>query len=254
MSGQKANGCGFGFARYSVGLGGRGENAETGQAMGARKTGGQAKALAGPTVRRLSEYLLVLEQLLKQGREVVSSHDLAEIYGNSASQVRQDLFRLPETGRVGNGYRTAGLAAAIRAALGLDRVTRLAIVGCGKLGAALAEHVDFATYGMALSGLFDRDPEIVGTHLGGVRVEDVAGLTAAVREREIAIAALCVPPGAAQEVTDRLVAAAIRGILNYTRQRLRVPASVQVQDRQVICSFLQLAYMSNGANTGAGDD
>jgi redox-sensing transcriptional repressor len=219
-----------------------------------RENVSQIKPLAWPTVQRLSEYLLVLEQFMKQGREVVSSHDLSELYGNNASQVRQDLFRLPNTGRVGHGYRTAALAAAIRAALGLEQTTRVAIVGCGKLGAALAEHVDFSSYGMMLAGLFDRDPAVVGTHLGKVLVEDAADLTATVRKRAITVAALCVPPDAAQKVTDALIDARIHGILNYTRQRLKVPPSVHVQDRQVICSFLQLAYMSNRIPMGSTDD
>jgi redox-sensing transcriptional repressor len=219
-----------------------------------RENAVEVKPLAWPTVQRLSEYLLVLEQFMKQDRAVVSSHDLAELYGNNASQVRQDLFRLPNTGRVGHGYRTALLAAAIRAALGLEQITRVAIVGCGKLGAALAEHVDFSAYGMVLEGLFDQDPAVIGTNLGGVLVEDAAGLTVTIRKRTITVAALCVPPDAAQAVTDDLVGAGIHGILNYTRQRLRVPASVHVQDRQVICSFLQLAYMSNRIPMGTADD
>lgn len=212
------------------------------------------KSLTWPTVRRLSEYLLVLEQFLKQGREVVSSHDLAELYGNSASQVRQDLFRLADTGRVGHGYRIASLATSIRNALGVGEVTKVAIVGCGKLGTALAEHVDFLPYGMVLKGLFDQDPAVIGTRLGGVCVEDVAGLTTAVRRRHIVVAALCVTPEAAQPVTDSLVAARIRGLLNYTRQRLRVPPGVYVQDRQVICSFIQVACMSGRLAPGAADD
>ena len=219
-----------------------------------RENAAEIKPLAWPTVQRLSEYLLVLEQFMKQGRAVVSSHDIAELYGNNASQVRQDLFRLPNTGRVGHGYRTALLATAIRAALGLEQITRVAIVGCGKLGAALAEHVDFSSYGMMLAGLFDRDPAVIGTHLSGVRVEHVAGLATAIRKRAITVAALCVPPDAAQDMTDNLVSARICGILNYTRQRLRVPPTVHVQDRQVICSFLQLAYMSNRIPMGSSDD
>ena len=55
--------------------------------------------LAWPTVQRLTEYLIILEQHLENNKEVISSSELAEIYSNTASQVRQDIFRLPNTGR-----------------------------------------------------------------------------------------------------------------------------------------------------------
>ena len=98
--------------------------------------------------------------------------------------------------------------------------------------------------------VFDRDPAVIGSRHGGVKVENVSRLAPTVLHREITIAALCVPPEAAQELTDHLVGARIRGILNYTRQRLRVPANVHVQDRQVICSFMQVACLSRGIPAG----
>lgn len=200
------------------------------------------KNLAWPTVQRLSEYLIILEQFAESGKDIISSSELASIYSNTPSQVRQDIFRLPSTGRVGQGYKIKELAEAIRETLGLDSVTKIVIVGCGRMGMTLAQHIPFNEHGMKLCGIFDNDPTIVGLEIEGIKVEEVAMLEKRVAENIVPMAVLCVPASAAQELTDRLVKSGVRGILNFTRQRLKVPSHVCVQHEQIICSFMQLAY------------
>jgi redox-sensing transcriptional repressor len=198
--------------------------------------------LAWPTVQRLSEYLIILEQCLDSGKEVISSSELAEIYSNTPSQVRQDIFRLPNTGRVGQGYNARELVETIRVVLGLDIKTKIAIVGCGRMGMALARHLPFDQHGMALAALFDSDSSIVGKEVEGVKVMDSEELESVIREFDIKMVALCVPVPVAQSVTDRLVKAGIKGVLNFTKQRLKVPSGIFVQHEQIICSFMQLSY------------
>jgi len=200
--------------------------------------------LAWPTVQRLTEYLIILEQHLENNKEVISSSELAEIYSNTASQVRQDIFRLPNTGRVGQGYNVKELASTIRKVLGLDIQAEVIIAGCGKMGTALAQHVPFSSYGMRLAALFDKDPEIVGSKIGDITVSGVAVMESLIKDKNIKIAALCVPYEAAQDTTDKLVDSGINAILNFTRKRLKVPRNVFVQHRQIICSFMQLSFMS----------
>ena len=131
----------------------------------------------------------------------------------------------------------------------VEKTTNLIIIGCGKLGSAIAEHVPFSSYGMNLKGIFDNDPSIIGTEVSGLVVEDVKNLDKVIKKREISIAALCVPPPAAQEVTDKILAGeGIRGILNYTQLRLKVPPGIVVKDSQIVCSFMQLAFFSNQEN------
>jgi len=212
------------------------------------------RQIARPTAQRLSEYLIILEELAERGTEVVSSRELAEKYGNNASQVRQDLFCLESTGRVGQGYVVRELERTIRRALGLEFRRRIAIVGCGRLGTTLALHVPLANYGLDLVAAFDVDPRVIGTRLGALRIDSAERLPEICRERGVSLAALSVPNEAAQQAADDLVRAGILGILNYTRVRLRAPAHVLVQNRQIVCSFIQLAYEANqrfGYQTGA---
>ncbi len=207
---------------------------------------GKSKGISRPTAERLSEYLLILEQHLVCGKETISSKELADVYGNTPSQVRQDLFQLEKTGRIRHGYNVKTLTTAIRNKLGLGNTTNLAIIGCGKLGSAIAEHVPFSSYGMNLVGIFDNHKSLIGKKIGGVMVENIKSLGKSVRKRKISIASLCVPPSAAQEVVDKLVSAGgIKGILNYTQRRLKVPDGIVVRDRQIVCSFMQLAFFSN---------
>ena len=202
------------------------------------------RTLTWPTIQRLSEYLIILEQYIESDREVISSSELAEIYSNTASQVRQDIFRLPKTGRVGHGYNVQELATTIRQVLGLNTPTPLIILGCGKMGITLAQHVPFSLYGMNLVGIFDNDKKIIGTTVDDKTIKDISELEAIIDKEDVKLACLCVPASAGQELTDRIVKAGINSILNFTRTRLKVPQHVFVQHRQVICSFMQLAHMS----------
>jgi redox-sensing transcriptional repressor len=198
--------------------------------------------LAWPTVQRLSEYLIILEQCLDSGKEVISSSELAEIYSNTPSQVRQDIFRLPNTGRVGQGYNAKELVETIRGVLGLDIKTKIAIVGCGRMGMALARHLPFDQHGMELAALFDSDPSLIGQDVDGIVVSDPEKFERVISDLGISMAVLCVPSAVAQELTDRLVKAGIRGLLNFTKQRLKVPPGIFLQHEQIICSFMQLSY------------
>ena len=198
--------------------------------------------LSPPTVLRLSEYLLLLEQFIKDEKEIISSRELANSYGNNANQVRQDIFHLENSGRLGQGYSTRQLTAEIRRTLGLNQVKNVCIVGVGNLGKALGTHVPFSEYGMALSAAVDTDPQIIGTKVNEISVESFDRLSEIISEKNIEIGAICVPNQAAQNVCNKLIAAGVRGILNYSRIRLKAPENITIQYQQVICSFMQLSY------------
>jgi len=202
----------------------------------------QSKRIAWPTVVRLSEYLIILEELQANGVQVVSSRELAELYGNNANQVRQDFFCLSNFGRVGQGYEVSALESTIRDALGLQETRRIAIVGCGRLGTTLALHVPLERYGMQLAAAFDVSPTVVGRTLGSLTIHHADDTEAVCREENIQLAALSVPKDVAQASAEQLVRGGVVGILNYSRVRLRVPPRIVVQNRQIICSFMQLAH------------
>jgi len=205
------------------------------------------KELTCPTVQRLTEYLIILEQFMESGKETISSSELASIYSNTASQVRQDIFRLPNTGRVGHGYNVRELSQAIRSVLAMDNVTNVAMIGCGNLGSALAGHIPFENYSLKLVGAFDKDSSLWGSKIGGAEIMDIALMSDFIRENNVQVICLCVPAAVAQSVVDVVVKAGVTGILNYSRTRLKIPKDVYVQHKQIICSFMQVAYAGKQA-------
>ena len=157
------------------------------------------------TVARLPVYLRVLLSL-PSDRSTVSSEDLAESAGVQSAQVRKDLSLVGLRGTRGVGYDVDGLRHQITSLLGLDHDYPVVIVGAGNLGRALAAFEGFAEWGFTVVALFDNDPAKVGTTVAGLPVDDLSKLEAVVTDRDASIGIIATPPGAAQDVADRLAA------------------------------------------------
>ncbi len=201
--------------------------------------------ISEPTVRRLSHYYRVLEEVEDEGKRLISSHRLAEREGVTSAQVRKDLSCFGSFGRRGLGYNVAHLRKEIRAILGLDRRWRVAVVGAGNLGTALMLYRGFEKQGFDVVAAFDRDPARIGQLLGGLLVRDIAELPAAARSGAFDMAVIATPLRAAQEVADALVAAGVRGILNLAPRKLFVPAHVALRTVDMTVEFESLSFALN---------
>ena len=193
-------------------------------------------------MRRLSHYYRVLEEVEAEGKRVISSRRLAEREGITSAQVRKDLSCFGSFGRRGLGYDVAHLREEIRAILGLDRRWRVAVVGAGNIGAALLSYGGFERQGFDVAAVFDRDPQRIGHRVGGHVVQDVAELAAAAARERFDIGVIATPVRAAQEVADLLVAADVRGILNFAPRKLFVPAHVSVRAVDMTMEFESLSF------------
>ena len=179
-------------------------------------------------IRRLSIYLRVLGGLEREGEETVSSQVLADRAGTTAAQVRKDLSLFGSFGKRGLGYLVTTLRDELRGILGVSRTWRVALVGIGRMGAALLEYPHFRARGFEFVAVYDSDPEKVGSRRGMLTVEDARVLEESVRETGVEIVVLTVPAGAAQEVADAAVRAGVRGIMNFAPVALKVPPGVRV--------------------------
>ncbi|MCR4420520.1 MAG: redox-sensing transcriptional repressor Rex [Clostridia bacterium] len=182
------------------------------------------------TVVRLSIYSRYLARLEQQGVPTVSSGEIAQAVGVSAAQVRKDLAYFGEFGTRGVGYGVKTLNAQILKILGLSTPWSVVVVGVGNLGSALASYRGFARRGFLIRALFDRDPAKVGRILNGLPVYGLERLPEVVRQVGASIGVICVPADQAQPVADLLVAAGIRGILNFAPQYISVPEPVLVRN------------------------
>ncbi len=201
-------------------------------------------------IGRVSLYLRQLEAFQRQGQDTVSSSQLGTALGINDAQVRKDLAFFGQFGYPGIGYRIEELIQAIRRILGIDRVWPTAMIGLGNLGRALLKYRGFRGRGFHIVALFDNDPKKVGSTHGGLAVRSLDDLPAVTAELGIRLAMLTVPSDAAQAVTDRVVAAGIRGILNFAPLPLVVPESVSVVAVDLSIQLEHLAYRVQNVEDG----
>lgn len=189
----------------------------------------EEKTIPDIVIGRLPLYLRSLQRMAQEGRQVTSSQELGERLGISAAQIRKDLSQFGEFGKQGTGYQIEYLVEQLRQILHVDREWNVAVVGAGDIGSALVRYKGFADRGFCVAMIFDSDPEKIGVPIGDFTVQDSASLVQAIREAGILIAMITVPASHAQEVTDQLVEAGVKAILNYAPLSLNVPPGVHVQ-------------------------
>ncbi|WP_127784939.1 redox-sensing transcriptional repressor Rex [Rhodococcus sp. X156] len=232
-----------------------GATAEAGEStVGASRpkqgSGEEVRAVPEATVARLALYLRVLGSLVEAGTRTVSSEELAALAGVGSAKLRKDLSFLGSNGTRGVGYDVPRLVGRIEQALGLNRRHRVALVGVGNLGHALAGYDGFADRGFTVTALFDNDPARVGTRLGELEIRHLDDVDAVCAELEISIGVVATPAAAAQQVCDRLVAAGVGCILNFAPVALQVPETVDVRRVDLAVEMQVLSF--HGARRAAG--
>ena len=199
------------------------------------------------TIRRLSVYTRCLLQLEEDGIKTISSQELAERFNLNSAQVRKDLAYFGEFGVRGIGYYVSGLKAELQRILGLDREWPVVLVGLGNLGAALFHYRGFTRQGFRIAAIVDDDPAKAGRDVDQVPVFTTAQMSREIKARGIQIAIIAVPAESAQTVTDQLVAAGIRAVLNFAPARLRIPRDVRLKNVDLSIELETLSfYLAKG--------
>jgi redox-sensing transcriptional repressor len=212
-----------------------------------------AEPVSELTTNRLSVYLRCLNQLESAGVDTISSQALAEQFHLNAAQIRKDLAYFGEFGVRGVGYYVKDLRRHLRQILGLDRKLRVAIMGAGNLGLALADYPGFRQEGFEIVALFDVLNEKVGhVSRGGVAIYDIRQLKKVAKNDRISIAVIAVPVSAAQPVVNQVVASGVKAILNFSPGPLSVPADVKLKSVDLTQSLETLSfYLARDAGADA---
>ena len=166
-------------------------------------------------ISRLVTYLRILEQLEVQDVSRTSSTDLAERAGVTAFQVRKDLAYFGRFGTRGMGYTVPILKRELVRVLGLNRTWNVVIVGVGRLGQAIANYPGASDYQFQYVGLFDVNPDLIGTHVRGLQVQHLDTLRDFTQTQTVDMGFLAVPPDRAQDAAQSLADANVKGILNF---------------------------------------
>ena len=195
------------------------------------------------TTNRLSVYLRCLNTLDAAGVKTISSQAMAEQFHLNAAQIRKDLANFGEFGVRGVGYYVKELRTHLRQILGVDRRIKVAIMGAGNLGLALADYPGFRDEGFEIAALFDTQREKIGQRSrGGVPILDVRTFRRAVRRERIAIAVIAVPAPSAPAVLKEVVDAGIKAVLNFSPGTLKVPPDVKVKSVDLTVSLESLSF------------
>lgn len=211
-------------------------------AAGGRAQLAAKSRISDSTVRRLSLYLRFLQDAQVRGAGTISSEELARRGGTTSAQVRKDLSLFGSFGKRGLGYDVGELVGRIREIMGLTQAWSVALVGAGKIGAALFSYRDFQQRGFHIEAVFDSDPAKVGQAWGGLTVRADAEMEAVLRGQGIDIVVVAVPAEAAQAIVDRVAAAGVRGILNFAPVQLRVSESIALRNVDMAMELEGLAF------------
>lgn len=203
------------------------------------------KSISAAVIKRLPRYYRYLSDLQSENVERISSDELSKRMGVTASQIRQDLNNFGGFGQQGYGYNVEYLRTEIGKILGLDKVHNMVIIGGGNLGRALAGYANFESRGFVVKGIFDSNPELVGTKIRDIKIMSMGVLETFLKENDVAIVALAIPRGDAVSVAKKLYDCGIRAIWNFAHVDLDLPSDAFVENVHLSESLMQLSYRLN---------
>ena len=201
-----------------------------------------AKVISKAVIKRLPRYRRYLGELKKRGVEKISSKDLSELIGYTASQIRQDLNNFGGFGQQGYGYSVANLYDEIGNILGLNKDYKIVIVGYGRLGQAMASYIEKNEKQFHIAGIFDVSDKVNDESFKGARVYAFGELGDFVKKNCIDIGVITVPRDKGQMVADTLVEAGVKGIWNFSSVDLEIPERIYVENVHMSDSLHALAY------------
>ena len=194
-----------------------------------------------PTLERLAQYFRYLCEIENRNIDTISSAAIEDATGIHATQFRKDLSYFGEFGRPGIGYDVSELRKRLAKILKVDHEQPVLLVGAGNLGSALVGYAGLPRHNFHIVAAFDNNPNKIGRPLWGLEILDVARLKEVNADLGAQIAIVTVPAGAAQSITDVLVEAGIKVILNFAPTTIRVPQGVFVRN---VCFIQELAVLS----------
>ena len=194
-------------------------------------------------IKRLPKYHRYLIELLNNDLDRISSKDLSQKIGFTASQIRQDLNCFGDFGQQGYGYNVKELLNQINIILGLTKEFKTIIIGAGNIGQAVANYVKFEKLGFNLQAIFDINPKIIGMKIRDIEIRDIDFLDGFLKEKHIDIGIICVPRINAQKVCDILINNGVNGIWNFAPTDLVVPKEVIIENVHLSDSLLTLSCL-----------
>ena len=202
-------------------------------------------------LERLIRYYRYLSGLTaRKSIDTITSAQLGAALDIDPTQVRKDFGAIGLMGISRVGYEVCEVCRAIRTVFGFDRPYSAVLVGAGHLGAALLNYPGFGRYGLRIVAAFDNDPNKVGKVIAGVPVKGLRSMKPFIRKHQVRMAILTTPVSVSQTLTDRLTAAGVKAIWNFSPVRLAVPDDVLIRNEHISLGLAEVAYHLNGPASG----
>lgn len=206
----------------------------------------EKKIYSEGVISRLSQYLKHIVQLKGVGKRTVTSLEISNHTKINSAEIRRDLIFFGLKGKRGVGFNIEELISSFNKILGYNDRVHIALVGAGNLGKAILNYKILDKFGFKIEDAFDNDPDVIGKTISGRKIKDILEMKNVIREKRINVAIIAVPEDSAQKVTDILVEAGIKVVINYTSVPVKVPKYVDVQTTDPIEKLLHtLYYLSN---------
>ena len=203
-------------------------------------------SISSSVIKRLPRYYRFLGELQNQGLTRISSRELSEMMGLTASQIRQDLNCFGGFGQQGYGYNLSVLRTEIARILGINNQKGAILIGMGNLGKAVTMHINFETKGFKLIGLFDSKESLVGQMVKTLPIRSSQSLDEFCRENRPEVAILCIPKDAAEEISAELISLGVKGFWNFSHYDLTLKYDdVIVENMHFGDSLMTLSYRLN---------
>ena len=201
-------------------------------------------------IRRLPRYYRFLNHLKSKGINRISSKELSEKMGFTSSQIRQDLNCFGGFGQQGYGYIVEQLCDEIGNILGVSNGYKCILIGAGNLGQAIASHLSFETQGFSMVGIFDSDPDKIGTTLNNLVIRDIRTLEPFCQEVHPVMAVLCIPRSAVERLTDQLYEMGIKNFWNLSHYDIAMKyQDAIVENVHLNDSLMTLCYRISDQNS-----
>ncbi len=202
-----------------------------------------SKYISISVIKRLPRYYRFLGMLKNTGMVRISSRELADRMGLSASQIRQDLNCFGGFGQQGYGYNIESLQNEIGKILGVDRGFKTVLIGAGNLGHTIATQIDFQKRGFEIIGIFDKNETIAGHMIGDLPIRPSSDIEDFCKENLVEVAVLCIPHEEAPPVVDLLVECGVKGFWNFSHYNINEKyPRVAVENVHFNDSLMTLCY------------
>ncbi|WP_244833788.1 redox-sensing transcriptional repressor Rex [Clostridium sp. BJN0001] len=203
------------------------------------------KNISMAVIKRLPKYYRYLGELVENDIDRISSKELGEKIGFTASQIRQDLNCFGDFGQQGYGYNVKELYKAVGCILGLDKEYKTVLVGAGNIGQAVSNYTRFDNLGVKIVDIFDANPKLIGMKIRDIEIKDIDVMDSILEKDKVDIGIICVPRKNAQKVADNLIKGGVRAIWNFAPVDLIVPPYVRVENVHLSESLMTLVYLLN---------